>query len=330
MIKTFFENISYRMCGENDLSDITWALCYTSPLFKETFLKFFFPDIHISDDIEIEREVAKDDSRPDFVIHNNGELLLIENKINDRNQHFGQYDAAFKVTPERFGYIANYVIPQPDKNKIYKIRTWEDFYELLETVKAEDEQEQSLIEGYRLYLRNVCNIIEFTEPMKIEGIYSLYQFIEILSKLCKRDENHYTLEIYNVDRIFDNSHCGHRATGINFELTYKDRSIRQTWGWVGIYFDKTTPEICIGFNNAENWGKPVCNIIKKNLDEWAEGKFCSKPYLEDNAYWFTFIDGHDRYGQHFDTLSLKEQTDQLKSFMDEVFETIYNMKKANK
>lgn len=38
MIKDFFENISYRLDNENDLSDIVWAMCYTSPTFKEVFL----------------------------------------------------------------------------------------------------------------------------------------------------------------------------------------------------------------------------------------------------------------------------------------------------
>ena len=95
------------MNKENDLSDITWALCNASHKFKEVFLKFFFPEIQISPDVVIEREISKDDSRPDFVIHNGSELYIIENKINDQAHHFGQYEKAFKVTPERFGYIAN-------------------------------------------------------------------------------------------------------------------------------------------------------------------------------------------------------------------------------
>lgn len=43
MIKLFLENLSYRMFKENDVSDITWALCNTSPRFRDYFLHYFFP-----------------------------------------------------------------------------------------------------------------------------------------------------------------------------------------------------------------------------------------------------------------------------------------------
>lgn len=128
MITRFLESLSYRVNNENALSDIIWSLCNSSPTFREAFLLFFFPNMRISPEIEIEREIVKNNSRPDFIIYNDDEVYLVENKINDRNQHFGQYDKTFKVEPERFGYIANYVIPQPKEGKKYQIRTWEGFY----------------------------------------------------------------------------------------------------------------------------------------------------------------------------------------------------------
>ena len=324
MIKDFFENISYRLDNENDLSDIVWAMCYTSPAFKEVFLRFFFPNINISSDIEIEREVAKDDSRPDFVIHNDGELYLIENKIDDHNHHFNQYDKAFEVEPEKFGYIANYLIPQPEPGKTYQIRTWEAFYNLLETVHLEDEQEQAFIDGFRIYLKSVCRIIEFNKPMNIEGIYSLYQFVEILNKLCKREEEHFILDIYNKDRRFNNTYVDHSVAGINFELKLKDSDF-QAWGWIGIYFNEEIPTICMGFNDTENWGKPVCDLIRNTRSEKEEGQLCTAPYLEDGAYWFNFVDGKETYEECFNKLALNEQIDQIKAFMDEVLNLIYGL-----
>lgn len=41
MIKQFFDNLLYRMFKENDLFDITWTLCVTSPLFRDYFIHFF-------------------------------------------------------------------------------------------------------------------------------------------------------------------------------------------------------------------------------------------------------------------------------------------------
>lgn len=326
MITKFLESLSYRVNNENALSDITWSLCNSSPMFREVFLKFFFPDMQISPEVEIEREIAKNDSRPDFIIYNDDEVYIIENKINDRNQHFGQYDKTFKVPPERFGYIANYVIPQPKQDKHYQIRTWEGFYKYLGSVHTESEQEQSLLEGFRAYLKNVCNIIDFSKPMNIEGIYSLYQLMEILSKLCNREEETYKINVYNQNRTYNNCHANHWITGINFDLTFKQVRL-QSWGWIGIYFNEETPLICIGFHDEKNWGKTVCNLIKNNTSNVKVGKCTSEPYYEDNAYWFNFEDGKDTYEEEFNKLSLDKQMEQLKSFMDEVFNYIYKLKK---
>lgn len=320
MITNFFEILSYRVCKENDLSDITWALCHTSSTFREAFLRFFFPEIQISDEIEIEREVSKDGLRADFAIYNDGIRYLIENKIYDSKQHFGEYDRAFDVPPERFGYIANYIIPQPESGKRYQIRTWEDFYSVLSTIKVEDPEEESLINGYRTYLKNVCKIIEFTKPMNIEGIYSLYQLMEILKKLCKRDEDKFSIDIFNQDRTFDNRFVGHYVTGINFEISFKKNEL-QAWGWIGIYYDREIPTICIGFLNSDGWGKSIYELLE-NADLKEDGVCSSAPYTEVNAYWFDFVDGKDTYEEGFNKLGLDEQTTQLKLFMDEVFNRI--------
>lgn len=326
MITRFLESLSYRVNNENALSDITWSLCNSSPTFREVFLKFFFPDMQISPDVEIEREIAANDSRPDFVIYNGEETYLIENKINDHNHHFGQYDKTFNVAPERFGYIANYVIPQPKQDKHYQIRTWEGFYRYLGTVHTENEQEHSLFEGFRVYLKNVCNIIEFTKPMNVEGIYSLYQLMEILNKLCNREEETYVVKVYNQNRAYDNSHANHWIMGINFEITYKHIRL-QSWGWIGVYFNEETPLICMGFHDIKNWGKTVCNLLRNTVADTKVGKNTSAPYYEDNAYWFNFDDGKDTYEEEFNKLSLDEQIEQIKSFMDEVFNYIYKLKK---
>ena len=328
MVTKFLESLSSRVNNENALSDITWSLCNASPMFRDAFLKFFFPNIRISSEIEIEREIAKNDSRPDFVIYNDDELYIIENKINDHNQHFGQYDKTFKVVPERFGYIANYVIPQPKQGKNYQIRTWEDFYKVLATIHSENEYEQSLIDGFRAYLRNVCNIIDFTKPMNIEGIYSLYQLMEILNKLCNREEDAYTIKVYNQSRTYDNSHATHWIMGLNFEVMFKQSKL-QSWGWIGVYFNEEIPLICIGFHDTKNWGKTVCNLIRNNEIDRKIGNYTSAPYSEDNAYWFNFEDGKETYEEGFNKLSLDEQIEQIKSFMNEVFTYINELKEGS-
>ena len=275
--------------------------------------------MEISEDIEINREVSKDDDRVDFLINNKGETYLIENKINDKISHFGKYDKTYKVTPERFGYIANYPISQ---EKHYQIRTWEDFYRELKLLEGNDGIEQSLIDGYREYLKKVCNIIDFERPMNIEGIYSLYELIEILTKLCKRQEEHFTLDYPKSSRIF-NSHVDHHKMGIDFQLDYnKGSDIKTSKGWIGIYFDLEQPEICIGFWDRDGWGKPICDIIRK-AGKIKQGNLHSESFEESDAYWFDFIDDRDTYEEYFNKLSLDEQTEMLKSFMDGVLNDIF-------
>jgi hypothetical protein len=62
-IKDFFKHFSWKFAKENDLSDITWAMCMASENFRDTFLHFFFPNMIIDKDITIEREKAEEDSR---------------------------------------------------------------------------------------------------------------------------------------------------------------------------------------------------------------------------------------------------------------------------
>ena len=46
---------------------------------------------------------------------------------------------------------------------------------------------------------------------------------------------------------------------------------------------------------------------------------------EDGAYWFNYINGKDTYEECFNKLSLNEQIEQIKAFMDEVFNLIYGL-----
>ena len=325
MTSDFFKYLSERKYKENDLSDITWALCNSSYAFRDMFLKFFFPDISISPELEIMREESRNDSRPDFVIHNGEEVFLIENKINDKQQHFGQYDKDFHVLPENFGYIANYHIHQPDKTKHYRIKTWEEFYRVLAGFQTDNTEENKLVKGYRDYLKHICNIIDFTKPMNIEGIYSLYELMELLSKLCNRETEHYSISIYNSDRTFENRYADHYSHGINFEVKFKGVKIL-AWGWIGIFFYNEMPDICIGFRNEKNWAKNICDIVKNVKDD---GKHFSAPYEEDGAYWFDFIDGKETYEEYFNKLSLDKQADLLREYFDEVLELVYRLRKEN-
>lgn len=318
MINLFMQHLSYRMFKENDLSDITWAMCNTSPQFRDYFLHFFFHEMKIEKNVIFDREISKDNSRVDFIIHNKDETYIIENKINDKNHHFGIYEKVYNVTPERFGYIANYKIEQPSEGRNYAIRTWKDFYFHLQKLKSDDMEEQELIDGYKNYLQNVCNIIVYKEIMNTHGIYSLFELIEVLSELCMRNENSFSLERSNIGCHYGGGYKNnHKELGVEFKLTFQKSLFTETYGWIGIFFERKEPLICIGFYDKENWAKELCRIVHNK--PISAGKLYSESYSDDYGTWFNFTK-HDELNK---CLSIEEQKNMLKEYMDGVIERIY-------
>ena len=93
-INIFFESMAERLTNENDLSDITYALCKTDNDFRKFFLEYCFEEAVDTDNLI--REYADEGSRPDFYfIGRDNNEYLIEVKIYDRNQHFDQYNNQF-------------------------------------------------------------------------------------------------------------------------------------------------------------------------------------------------------------------------------------------
>ncbi len=318
-INDFFYYISYKFYKENDLSDITWAMCQTCEDFRNLFLKFFFPKIKIVPDIIIEREKATEGSRPDFYIENGNELYLIENKINDKNHHFGQYDDAFNVSPEKFGYITNYSIIDADiRQKGYKIHTWEELYNYFCKQEISDENSKSLIEGYLEYVKKVCSIIKIEKPMRLNGLYSLYSLVEIIeNKLSKRDEDDFTILIDSSSH--SNRMCGggvaNGVTGVNFHLKYKTIDL-ETYGWFGIFYYFEKPTINVGFYNANGWGKKYIEMVSKYKEKWSDHESFNQPYFEDVYLWFDM--SQNLYNKFETSDSVEEQEAILKKFMDDV------------
>jgi hypothetical protein len=312
MISDFFKYLADRKCKENDLSDITWALCSACYSFRRVFINYFFPQLSVNDIDDFSRERVdcnERNSRVDLFIkvRNDAVPYLIEIKIGDRNQHFGQYGCAYKVDSTHLGYITNYKLVEEG----YEIKAWENFHDVLlkETNCEKDIVSQQLMLGYACYLKKICNIIKFKENMKLKGLYSLYELIAILTKLVSRSEPDFNLEFYSGKNGNRNG-----IQGIYFKIEYKnDIKIEPAWGWIGIYYLEVDPLICMYFTNKVDWGKPIYDIIDKGTKH--DGDYACAPYLEDGAYWFELSgEKHDE----FESANLSEQENILKCYMDEV------------
>jgi len=307
MIENFLDILSIRKRRENDLSDITWALCLSSHSFQSLFLNFFFPGTEFLNITRFEREKSEGGSRADFLIENDGKIYLIECKIYDENHHFEQYTSTFNIPNERLGYITNYKMYQNGFN----VKTWEDLYDYITNNLPESENEKALWTGYLRYLKSVCGIIKITKKMDLKGMYSLYCFTELLKKLVNRIENEFELELYKPTNF-------HGISGCYFRIKYSNDVIKETWAWIGINYGRENPFICLCFENKEDWGKPVYQIIDSHLDKIEQDEFCTKPYHEFGAIWFELTDEKHK---EFDMTDLDGQIQIIKDFMDRVIIT---------
>ena len=80
-ITSFISELASYYWHENDLSNITVALCNSNVTFKTLFVKFFFPDIEVSEIDEIRREVPDEGnhgSRVDIFISTRSEGQVID------------------------------------------------------------------------------------------------------------------------------------------------------------------------------------------------------------------------------------------------------------
>ncbi len=278
MIQNFLYNLSYRKSNENDLSDITWTMCETSEKFKELFLKFFFPNVDFSNIITFEREKTKGNSRVDFYIETfdnkgNNKIYLIEVKRYDGNHHFEQYLKEFSISENQLGYITNYHCNKEG----FEVKNWEEFYNYIKENLPQDNSEKEFWKGYLRYLKNVC-----------------------------RTEIKFKTKFYKT--TIKSNYIGHY-----FEIEYINSNIKKTWAWIGIYYDRKEPIICLSFDNSESWGRPIYNILNKNIQKINEGNLAKKPYCEDSSIWF------DMKNEDFEKAKTpEEQMEILKDFIDEV------------
>lgn len=307
MIESFLNILSNRKRSENDLSDITWAMCLSSHSFQSLYLNFFFPNVEFLNITKFEREKPEGDSRPDFLIENNGIIYIIECKIYDQNHHFEQYTSTFNIPKERLGYITNYKMTYSG----YSIKTWEELFDSITMNLPENEHEKALWLGYLKYLKSVCGIIKITKKMELKGMYSLYSFTELLKKLVNRTETNFELRYYSNKNI----QGGIGISGCYFEIKFLNDSIETSWAWVGIYYERENPLICLGFEDKQGWGKPVYEIIEKQLNKVEEDEYSTKPYHDVGAFWFELTENKHK---EFDSTDLDGQTQILKNFIDSV------------
>lgn len=258
------------------------------------------------------------DFRPDFFFEYDGEIYLIENKIEDKNQHFEKYVKTFKIDASHLGYIANYKIVK----RGFNTHTWKELYQYLQ--QKVPEEERTLWESYLEYIKSVCYIYIPAKPMDLNGMNSLYTFYRCLDDVFAFDNDYFHSELY--DSRYDTKGGGNiqgipreGIMGKYFELELKGIRVKRAWGWMGVYFDVEEPTIWIGFRNEDGWGQPIYRLLEDNTIK--SGRLFTAPVEDDNAYWFMF-----KTPASFNELTLPKQEKLLKKFFEDVIMAIYNTK----
>jgi len=335
-IKKLFGNIAQRVRSENNLSDITLAFCDTYPEFKKEFLNFFFPEIKRPEEALIHREIASDDSRPDFIIEaDNGKKYLIEVKIMDRNHHFKQYYDQFSQKTGfiksddnnepcfRFGYITNYIVSNStlsvedrECTKFYSIKTWQSFYNMLGDNQSIDAEVRA---NYMEYLKNVCGIINY-KKMNLSNLTSLYYLNNAIQKVIK--ETLISNWTVNESEIKHSSTIG--SQGYGFYCRGENNKLMFIEFLVFFYpNNKNEDDITIDISVSNNLGAnkmiyPKLEKLKgKNSDNYSD------VYIDENIIYFELIKNKtESFINSSDNIIVDKQLEILKEFYQEVMDEI--------
>lgn len=306
-INIFFESMAERLTNENDLSDITYALCKTDNDFRKFFLEYCFEEAVDTDNLI--REYADEGSRPDFYfIGRDNNEYLIEVKIYDRNQHFDQYNKQFPNA--KYAYISNYILNDEDLCKadkralpLWKLKTWFDYYKKLSESAIKDKD---LVVGYLSYLGEVIHVKEF-EEMDISKISCLPIFIGNIEKVAN-------------DKGFS-TYSGAKAINECYYGSFFQKE--KFYFWFGLYLPEEA--IFIGLNNDESWiTSEVKDALNKNLEKISETEFSEKPFYNSDGnhgdYWFTLKE--DKYKILKDASQKDKQLEVLQGFLTSVMKSI--------
>ena len=265
LLESFFRHLAARFDSENDLSDLTWALCETYPEAKVLFANFLGAPAS-AHAIELKREFKfAEGCRVDFVCWIDEIPLLIESKINDQNCHLRQYrEEARRLYPKSL--LAMLSVRDLSTEEVaeaqrggWAIRRWPEF---IEHLASQGFAHEPLIQAYVKYARQVCSVIEI-RPIKLdsESLYSLASFQEIAKGFVNSaSHGDFVYSAYKSAR----QNSGPGWTGINYSITHKPTG-REVWPWFGLGLDgldDLEPHVLVALDN--DWNR---SFLKAHRDD---------------------------------------------------------------
>jgi hypothetical protein len=306
----FFNKLASRFWKETKLSDMIWAMCCSNIKFQNIFLEYCFEE-KISVFGEMIREYSRGDSIPDFYfldIYEN--KYIIENKIGDRKEHFGQYIKSFPEAKRAF--IANYFEPDHDG---WKVKKWNGFIKHLEgKVNEFQEHEKNFVNGFICYLKSVLNYME-AKSMDLSNISSLTSFFIVLEEVFSECEQ---VKFSKYGPYSDALHYG-------IYFSYSNERQKNVFIGLGLFFPEQSG-VYIRFNayQDDNWlPEEERRIIEKLIEKPTEGKYFDNVTIKSGSVYIHLKD------EYFEKLCSKNDIMEQKSIIKGFFEEIVAILKGD-
>jgi hypothetical protein len=307
----FFSKLAERLSSENDLSDITWALCSSNDAFQKIFLDYCFKESIKNDIYDIEREFVKDNKRPDFVITDNEKgKYLLEVKIKDQDIH-EDYKKIFKDFTRAF--IDNYPFPENEKNKkIYDYYgTWHELIDIIERkIKNNNGLNNTIVKGYLSYLKSVTNYFK-GETMNLYSLSSLNTFSKTIKDIIEETVSKIQLKYAGGDEWL-----GYK---LQFEEENKYFNI-----WFGIIFDSNESHLYMEFRDDCD------DSVKNELMKTKNGEFFKKPEIWKDGRIIVEIENNHLKMLCDTNISYEKQYKILKEYFKEVMKLFLKLSDNNK
>ena len=322
-VEGFFSGLYERMWKENDLSDVTYAMCVGNIEFRQYFLDFFFKEEKLcATEVDISREWCDGEgNRPDFCIRNcDGQYYFVEVKLWDGNLHFDSYTKGLRTLNEQessdpakhLAYIAAYDI---DKNLIVgcdSVHTWYEFYNGLNSPSFLHDD---TIRGYCAFVYAVAGLRDseqMNSDIKKYAMFKADEFSHVRQFMKTLDETIAAAEdIVGYTRSSRWFRRGCRM-GKFFEVkNYKGE--RSVWGWIGVYYNYGDAEICVWFEDRPGWGKLVCDKFR---DKYSRDKPVDDTWYykaEGGNLYFYMLDSDKDISTFFNRVLNKIRSDDISS-----------------
>ncbi len=310
----FFECLFERKCNENDLSDIVYALIKSDPCFKKNFLDFFGVTYLHPHNIKIEREKSLgDDSRIDFIIETEENILFLENKIDDKDYHFEKYDKAIASQSDREkniikSLISVHKLSYNDSSHAringWDVYSWTDF---LSKIPWECSGFIDISRQFKNYLKLICRIKEVGRMTFDENTISIIYFITTIGDSIEKQQG------YKLMGKNDIINSKYNNIGLYYRMEEQCIDV-----WYGMLMEDENPAVAItvgqNYFSDQSW---FMNIVKNNPDliENSDSDPLIKEIKKVDSFEEIQIILKD-FPIKFNRLSKEEQQNRLQLFFD--------------